>query len=610
MEEVDYLKSEKKSNAIQQIFEMAEMPKTMLKISCLSAVIGYLSGIIPYLSVFFISKIFLLAPKNADFEMKVVFWIIIAGVGLLCNMIFSFLGHYGCHYVAFKLMYAFRLKIMEHMGNLSMQFFTKKTTGSIQKTMDESIDGIEGFIGHMLPDIAGSLAVLIVLIASVFLLNVWLALAIIVSVFVALGMQMLVFGGEKSKQIWADVAQANQKMTGAFSEYVRGIAEVKIFGKIGVLTNGLNLNIENYKKWELKQYKKARIPMGMYKSIILSMLTFVMPVSLILMEKQPSPAVYLAVLMALILTPCIYDPLMTCITYGTQMSTLAVGLDNIQEILSHKALPVINPMEKPDFFDVRFENVDFAYPTDSGMEGSFALKKINFIAEQGKMTALVGESGSGKSTIGQLIARFWEVASGQITIGNIPIERMAYSDLMDTIAFVLQDTYLFSDTIFNNITMNCEYEREAVIAASKAAQCHDFIMRLGQGYDTRIGSDGIRLSGGEMQRLSIARAILKNAPVVILDEALAYSDAENENLIQEAIHNLMMHKTVIVIAHRLQSIMNADQVILLHQGQIIERGNHKKLMDENTRYKLLWDLQHEADEWALTIENIEEGEIV
>ena len=215
------------------------------------------------------------------------------------------------------------------------------------------------------------------------------------------------------------------------------------------------------------------------------------------------------------------------------------------------------------------------------------------------MTALVGESGSGKSTIGQLILRFWDVEKGSIKIGNKDVRTIETKELMEKIAFVFQDTHIFSDTVKNNISMNNSASDEEIIEAAKKARCHEFIMNLPKGYNTVIGSGNIKLSGGEAQRISIARTFLKDSKIVILDEALAYTDVENENLIQEAIKNLIKDKTVIVIAHRLKSIMEADNIIVLKEGKIIEEGTHEQLLEKDGEYKSLWDLQFEAESWEI-----------
>lgn len=248
---------------------------------------------------------------------------------------------------------------------------------------------------------------------------------------------------------------------------------------------------------------------------------------------------------------------------------------------------------------MHFDSVSFSYQSEADPLRKQALDTVSFTCNENEMTALVGESGSGKSTIGQLLLRFWDVHEGSIKIGGKDIKSFDTEDLMEKIAFVFQDTHIFSDTVRNNISMNKNCSDETIIEAAKKARCHDFIMNLPDKYDTLIGSGNIKLSGGEAQRISIARAFLKDSKIVILDEALAYTDAENENLIQEAIRNLIKDKTVIVIAHRLKSIMDADKIIVLREGKIIEEGTHKSLMEKDGAYKMLWDLQFEAETWEI-----------
>ncbi len=594
-------KKEKKGSAIDRVFKIAKQGKAMLNAAVLSSVLGYVCSIAPFLSVFFIAREFLL-PGGGETSLKtIIFWIIVAGVAILLGMIFSFLGSYGCHHVAFRLLNTFKLKVMDHLGRLPLHYFNKQTSGGIQKTIDESADRIENFIGHMLPDLFGSIFAVLLLLIGICILSPWLALTVLVTVVVAVSMQMSVFG-KKSQKIWADVFAADQKMTGAFSEYVKGMTEVKLFGITGRMTNALETNIQDYKKLELSGYKASAVPMGLYKSIILSMLTFILPVGMLLISLNPTGDTLLAVLMALIITPAIYDPLMTCLSYGTQMATLSVGLDAVEEIFEQEPIKVTNKQSKISNTDIEFNNVSFSYGSQEE-DKTYAIKNINFVAKQGEMTALVGESGGGKSTIGQLISRFYDVEDdeGEILIGGVNIKDIPYDTLMDNIAYVLQDTYIFSGSIYENITMNKGYSRQAVEDAAKAAQCHEFILGTKNGYDTMLGGGGIRLSGGETQRLSIARAILKDAPIIVLDEALAYSDAENENLIQQALISLTKNKTVIIIAHRLQSIMRAKQILLLIKGEIKERGTHGQLIATDTEYRLLWDLQNEANSFNLLL---------
>lgn len=602
------MEKSKKGGVLGRTFKIAAQGKGAYIASCVSSVIGMLAGVVPYLSVYFIARQLLLPEKGGDTRNVLLFWVVAAGISILCNMLFSYLGSYGCHKVAFKLLYQFRIRVMEHLGKVPVGYFSKYTTGSIQKTMDENIEKIEGFVAHMLPDILGSLAVILVLFGSLFMLNGWLALTVIITILAALVLQMSVFGGQKAKKLWSDVATASHNMTGAFSEYVKGMAEVKLFGLTGTMTRGLEENISIYRTWELKSYRRSAAPMSAYKAIVLSVLTVVLPAGILLIARNPSPDIFMAVLMALIITPAIYDPFMTCVNYGSQMGMLSVGLNAIDAILDEPPIPQPQSPQMPKTWDVCFRNVSFSYDKQDAENQRMVLSGIDFTASQGKMTALVGPSGGGKSTIGQLLLRFWDVKSGEITIGGVDIRKMDSQSLMDSIAAVFQDTYIFADSIWGNITMNRNVSREQVEAAAKAARCHDFIMALPEGYNTRIGTGGADLSGGESQRISIARAILKNASVVILDEAMAYSDAENENLIQKAIQNLVKDKTVLIIAHRLQSIRQADQIIVLKDGDIIEKGTHEELMTSDTEYRTLWELQHEVDAWAIDFDKT--GEVV
>ncbi len=599
MDETKKVKKQKKPSAINRVFKIADFDKRLLNLSVISAVLGYLSSVVPFVCVYFIASEFLMPQTGAVNSQTIIMWIIIAGVSIVANMIFSFLGSFGCHHVAFKLINAFKLRVMEHLGKLSMHYFNRHTTGGLQKTIDECGDRVENFIGHMLPDLIGSIFVVLSLFIGIFMLSPWLCLTAFIVIIVAVSMQMAVFG-PKSQKIWADVFAADQKMTGAFSEYVKGIAEIKLFGRTGKMTKSLKENIDNYSKWEYTSYKNSAVPMGLYKSIILSMLTFILPVGIILISQNPSPEILVAVLMALIVTPAIYDPLMTCLSYGTQMATLSVGLDAIEEVFAVKAMQLEGKETAFENMDIKFENVSFSYQANEE-EKTYAIKNISFRAQQGKMTALVGESGGGKSTIGQLISRFYDVNDGEgnIYIGGVDIKKIPYNTLMDNISYVLQDTYIFEGSIFDNITMNRNHSIEDVEKAAKAARCHDFIQGTKDGYSTKLGSGGIRLSGGEVQRISIARAILKNAPIIVLDEALAYSDAENENLIQEALASLTKDKTVVIIAHRLQSIMRAEQIIVLKKGEIKEIGTHSELIEKETEYRQLWDLQNQAEDFAL-----------
>lgn len=588
-------------STLSRLFELAAGGIWRLIASCVSMSLGTLAGIVPYLSVYQIARRLLTGGTGAAaLRSSIFFWSAIAAISLVGQAVLSFAGSYGAHKVAFQVLYGIRIRVMEHIGHLPMGFFSNHTTGSVQKTMDDSIEKIELFIAHLLPDFIGSACAVLALMLGIGSLNVWLALAVALAVAGGCALQFSVWGGRHGQEILTGLAAVSGQMTGAFSEYVKGIAEVKLFGLAGTVTRSLDDATQRYGEWEMRMYKRVAPFYEGYKTIILSLLAVVLPVCTVLIYQHPgSSGIWLASIMALVLTPALCAPLLQLVNYGTRMGEITIALHNIDEILDEAPIPAPYTPKCPADFDVAFQNVSFSYQDTADPLHTLALKNISFTAPQHRMTALVGPSGGGKSTVGQLISRFWDLSDGAITIGGIDIREIDPAVLMEKVSFVFQDTYLFSDTVYGNLTMNRTLTHAQVETAAKAAQCHDFIMKLPHGYDTRIGSGGAGLSGGEAQRLAIARALLKDSPIVILDEALAYSDAENENLIQRAINALTQSRTVIIIAHRLPSIKNADQILVLNRGEIVERGTHRTLMERETLYRQLWTLQSQADAWSI-----------
>lgn len=587
-------------STFSRLFDLASEGRWKLVLSCTLMTIGTLCGMIPYVSVYMIARELLMGEVLQN---TVILWSFIALGSLILNGFFTFLGSFGAHKVAFRVLYGIRVRIMEHLGNLSMGFFTSRTTGSVQKTMDESIEKIEIFIAHLLPDLIGSSFAVTALLIGLSSLNIWIGIAVVIAILVACILQMLIWGGNRGQDILTGMATVSGQMTGAFGEYVKGIAEVKLFGLTGTVTKGLDEATEKYGVWEVKLYKRAGPYYSGFKTIILSLLSVVLPVGTFLIYLNPTDQMtYLAVMMGLVVTPAIVAPLMELVMSGTRMGELTIALKNIDNIMD--LAPISKPYQSkvPNNYDVEFKSVSFSYQNTADPTHTLALDNVSFIASQNSMTALVGPSGGGKSTIGQLTSRFWDVSEGAVSIGGVDIRDIDPNALMNLVSFVFQDTYIFSDTVYGNISMNRTATIEEVEQVAKAAQCHNFIMNLQNGYETKIGSGGVGLSGGEAQRLAIARAILKNSPIVVLDEALAYSDAENENLIQLAIDKLIESKTVIIIAHRLTSVKNAEQILVLNKGKIVEQGNHESLMQSDTIYRELWNIQNKVDNWMITKE--------
>lgn len=285
---------------------------------------------------------------------------------------------------------------------------------------------------------------------------------------------------------------------------------------------------------------------------------------------------------------------------GSGTREIDEGVERIDRIFSEQPVPKAQVLQVPADYDIEFRKVSFAYENKAETTRTEALRNISFTARQGEITALVGPSGSGKSTVANLIPRFWDVTEGEILIGGVNIKNISTEKLMDIVSFVFQDSFLFFDTLYENIRVgNSTAGREEVIAAAKAAQCHDFIESLPQGYETRIGDEGVYLSGGEAQRVCVARAILKNAPILVLDEATAFADPENEYKMQQALQHLIQNKTVIIIAHRLSSIVSAQQIIVLNEGELMQHGRHEVLSKTEGLYKNMWDAYTDAFQWEL-----------
>lgn len=439
----------KKKPVLFRLFDIATEGKGKLLLSCAFMSLGTLCGMIPYLSVYHIARLLLPAAGQGEPSGGILLWSIAAAVSILLNTVLSFFGSFGAHKVAFRVLYGIRIHVMEHMGHLPMGFFTEHTSGSVQKTMDNSIEKIHLFIAHLLPDLIGSACAVFALLLGLGSLNLWLALAVVAAVILACALQLPVWGGSRGQDILTGLAAVSGQMMGAFSEYVRGIGEVKLFGLTGTITRGLGDTTKKYGNGEMKLYKRVAPFYEGYKTMILPLLAVVVPVGIFLIWQNPgNTSVLLSVIMGLILTPAICAPLMVLFNYGTRMGEITVALHNIDEIMRMEPMPEPVTPEVPESFDVQFHDVSFSYQDTTDPSHTLALSHVSFTAPQKRMPALVGPSGGGKTTIGHLISRFWDVTSGKITIGGVDIRDILHSRLMKYVSFVFQDTTIFSDTVY------------------------------------------------------------------------------------------------------------------------------------------------------------------
>lgn len=462
------------------------------------------------------------------------------------------------------------------------------------------MERIELFIAHQLPDLINTAVMLVVIIVAMFSLDVWLALACIIPMVLGFAAQFSMMAGKKAKAGLKEYFDALESISTSSVQYVRGMPAIKVFGQTVHSFRKFYQDMLHYRDFSLRYTDNFERGYVSFKVILLSLATFFFPVGVYFLSKDPDHVAFAATLMLfLVLAPGISTPIFKLNSFASAMTTIAEGVNRIDDMLKEQPIPEPDNGHKPTGYDIAFQHVSFSYNEQGGNE---VLRDISFVAQQGKITALVGPSGSGKSTIAQLIPRFWDVQKGTISVGGVDIRAMKTGELMDAMSFVFQDTFLFSDTLYNNILAGRpSATREDVYRAARAAQCHTFIERLPKGYDTLIGEGGVHLSGGEAQRVSVARAILKNAPILILDEATAYADPENEYEMQLALGELIKGKTVLIIAHRLTTICEADQIIVLRDGTIADRGTHRELLARGGLYKNMWVAYTSSTDWTVDL---------
>ncbi|WP_163857351.1 ABC transporter ATP-binding protein [Paenibacillus elgii] len=590
-------------NGIARLLEIAGEKRGLLIVSGILSALSAVCMLIPYVSVYFIIRELLehaANPASADGPWMIR-WGIVALLGLMGSLLLMYAGGMFSHMAAFRILYGLRVKLSNHIGRLPLGWLDGTSTGVVKKTLEQNVEKVETFVAHQLPDLIHVAVSTLVMIVAMFALNVWLALACLVPIAAGFTVQILLSTGEKSKKNVKLYYDSLERMSGSAVQYVRGMPAVKVFGQTVHSFRKFYDDMIRYRDFCVKFTDQFQNGFLIFKVILSSFAAFILPVGVYLLARDPGSVAFASVLLFfLIMAPGISAPMFKIMNISSSLRDINEGVERIDRILAEE--PVKEPVnpKKPDAYDLTFHSVSFSYGTEGRSSRSEALSGISFNARQGKVTALVGPSGSGKSTVANLIPRFWDVSQGSIRIGGVDIREMASADLMNTVAFVFQETFLFYDTLYNNIAVGRPgASPEEVYAAAKAAQCHEFIGRLPQGYDTLIGEGGVYLSGGEEQRIAVARAILKDAPILVLDEATAFADPENEYEMQLALKQLMQGKTVIVIAHRLSSIRDADQIIVLNAGRLEEQGTHDGLVAANGLYAKMWKTYTDAGQWQI-----------
>lgn len=483
-----------------------------------------------------------------------------------------------------------RIKMGEHLRELPMGFYNKHDVGDLTTILLRDYETVENNCNDLVPKVAVIAARLSLALIVLTVFDWRMMLATIVVIPLAIPLAVMSYRRLVRKNI--DLLDVQQDNIARILEYVGGLQTLKAFNQSDEMYRTLKASCDDLRIKSLEM-EDASAPIGMLAKAVLNIgIAVVMAFGVFLLFYGGLSPFTLIVFLLLVLN--LYNPVMSLLLMLANITRLNHCADRIKEVMNEKPLSHAEEAVTPVDSSIRFEHVSFSYGREE------VLHDISFNLPAHSMTALVGPSGSGKSTIARLIARFWDTSTGNIMIGKAPIKQLNADDVLKNISVVFQDVYLFHDTIENNIRMGREdATHDEIVEAANLAACHDFIMALPEGYQTLVGEGGSTLSGGEKQRISIARALLKNAPIVLLDEATASLDPQNEVWIQKAIDALVEDKTVVIIAHRLRSIQNADQIIVLDKGRVAEKGNHEQLLKNNGLYSRLWMEQQKSGSWRL-----------
>lgn len=599
------MKENKKKSGIPRLLELAGEKKTLMVWGCILSTVNVFFQLVPFLAVYNILAELLKNAAdlaNADTQFMVS-WAVKGIVGLVIAYVFMYFGGMLGHTAAYRTLYGIRVRLSQHISELPLGWFNRNAIGKVKQIAEQDVEQIEKFIAHQFPDMVNTIVLLVVMVAIMFRLNFWLALACIVPIIIGFTVQFSMMFGSKSQEGLKEYYDALENISTSSVQYVRGMPSIKIFGQTVHSFRKFYQDIIGYRDFSTKYADNYEPVYCVFRVLVLSLATFILAAGVFLLSGDPQNISFaITMLFFLVFAPGIATPVFKFNSLGSSMNNITEGVVRIDEIMSE--IPIAEPETPkiPNGYSIMFDHVSFSYD-DAG--DHMVLKDVCLEAEQGGITALVGPSGSGKSTIAQLIPRFWDVNQGKILIGGVDIRQIKTEDLMNMMSFVFQDSFLFSDTLYNNIAVGKpEAPKEEVHAAAKAAQCHEFIEKLPKGYDTLIGEGGVYLSGGEEQRVAVARAILKNAPILILDEATAYADPENELQMQMALKELIKNKTVLIIAHRLITIKNANKIEVINNGKIDAEGTHDQLLQNSAVYSAMWEAYTLSSDWQITKERM------
>ncbi len=586
----------KKQSSLARLFEYAGNYKYLTILSWIFSVVSAWIALVPFYYIWkVIKEVLEVAPHYenagniADYGWHAVGFAILSMALYICGLMCS-------HLSAFHVQANIRSQLMHHIMTLPMGFMDSDGSGKFRKIVNESSEATETYLAHQLPDQASAIATPVGLLVLLLMFDWRLGLLSLIPVAAA----FLIMGsmtGQRMKDKMTEYQNALEEMSSEAVEYVRGIPVVKTFGQTVFSFKRFQYSIEKYEKWTIAYTKELRLPMTFYTMIINAAFAVLIAVTFYVVSRGGENDTFLLnLLFYIIITPIITVTLNKIMYASENQMIVEDALKRIDGILEKKPLAEAAEKAAPKDMSITFDHVSFRYE-DAAKN---ALHNINLEIREGEHVAFVGPSGGGKSTLASLIARFFDTTEGQIKIGGVNVRDIPSEQLMNMVSFVFQDSKLLKMSIYDNVRMGRkDATREEVMEALKNAQCEDIIGKLPDGIDTVIGAKGTYVSGGEAQRLSIARAMLKNAPVLILDEATAFADPDNEAKVQQAFSKLSEGKTVIMIAHRLSSVVDADRICVLKDGEIVGSGTHKELTEMTGLYAHMWNEYNKSVRWKV-----------